>query len=94
MEKPTLLTAGVHPCGLANTRKRCRLSHDQGGVVNNINQLTLFDSLETPHSSTVEDALERMALFSESEERGAVFTRSEVVNFILDLVGYVSSKDI
>ena len=62
--------------------------------MNNINQLALFDPLEVMHSSTVTDALEAMALFSKSEERGAIFTRSEVVNFILDLVGYIPSKDI
>ena len=39
----------------------------------------------------VEDALENLSKGG-IEERGAVFTRSEVVEFILDLVGYVPDQ--
>ena len=40
-----------------------------------------------PGLSPVEEAVEQIAQAG-IEERGAIFTRSEVVNFILDLVGY------
>lgn len=40
----------------------------------------------------VSAALEVLALTTETEGRGAVFTRSEVVGFILDLVGYTMDK--
>ncbi len=38
-------------------------------------------------------AVERLAL-SSGAERGAVFTRKEVVDFMLDLVGYTTDKDL
>lgn len=40
----------------------------------------------------VKDAVEAMARESSIEERGAIYTRPEVVEFILDLVGYTSSS--
>lgn len=40
----------------------------------------------------VTDAIEKQASESCIQARGAIFTRIEVVNFILDLVGYVDSK--
>jgi hypothetical protein len=41
----------------------------------------------------VADAVERLSA-SGAEERGAVFTRREVVEFILDLIGYTADKDL
>lgn len=49
-------------------------------------QLSLFDPAET-----LVEAVERLST-SGNEERGAVFTRREVVDFILDLVGYTADK--
>lgn len=49
-------------------------------------QLTLFEDRDP-----VADAVAALAM-SGHEERGAVFTRREVVNFILDLVGYTSDQ--
>ena len=37
-------------------------------------------------------AIEKLANAGDIEERGAIFTRQEVVNFILDLVGYSSTR--
>ena len=58
-------------------------------------QPTLFDLLDVlsfPHSESLADAIEALSEVNTTEERGAVFTRSEVVGFILDLVGYLPSK--
>lgn len=60
-----------------------------------LTQSTLFDLLDAssfPRSAAVTDAVEALASSSGIGERGAVFTRSEVVDFILDLVGYVPSE--
>lgn len=43
--------------------------------------------LAFPEIDPVQEAVERLSA-SGTEERGAIFTRSEVVDFILDLVGY------
>ncbi len=40
------------------------------------------------YSPEVIAALKKLSTEGEKEARGAIFTRSEVVNFILDLVGY------
>jgi len=40
----------------------------------------------------IEEAVERLAVGSEAEERGAIYTKREVVEFILDLVGYTEDK--
>lgn len=58
-------------------------------------QPTLFDLLDVsafPRSAAVTDAIETLASNSSIEARGAIFTRIEVVDFILDLVGYVASE--
>lgn len=63
--------------------------------MSHLTQPALFDLLDTsvfPRSKTVDEAIESLALNSGIEERGAVFTRLEVVEFILDLVGYVENK--
>jgi hypothetical protein len=52
-------------------------------------QLTLFNRLST---SKVSAAVETLATNAGSEARGAIFTRSEVVDFILDLVGYTEDQ--
>lgn len=60
-----------------------------------LTQPTLFDvpdAAALPLPSEVENALESLASTPEIEARGAVFTRVEVVEFILDLVGYVDSE--
>lgn len=40
----------------------------------------------------ITDAVNKLAQDSSSDERGAVFTRTEVVEFMLDLAGYTSDK--
>lgn len=49
---------------------------------------SLFDTADL-----MVDAVERFSL-SSGTERGAVYTRKEVVEFMLDLVGYTSDKDL
>lgn len=44
-----------------------------------------------PGMSLVDDAVEKLA-YAGVEQRGAIFTRREVVEFILDLVGYTPDK--
>ena len=55
----------------------------------NLIQPTLFDLLDAPPES-VADAVEMLASNGSAAARGAVFTRSEVVDFVLDLVGYTT----
>ncbi|WP_084211932.1 Eco57I restriction-modification methylase domain-containing protein [Geoalkalibacter subterraneus] len=58
-------------------------------------QPTLFDLLDVPafpRPAAVTNAIETLASNSGIEARGAVFTRIEVVDFILDLVGYVANE--
>ncbi len=52
----------------------------------------LFDETDVPHSSNVAAALEALATENGAEARGAIFTRAEVVEFILDLVGYTEDQ--
>jgi hypothetical protein len=52
----------------------------------------LFDEYAGPHSTMVNDAIEELAKSGDPEERGAVFTRLEVVDFILNLAGYTEDK--
>lgn len=54
--------------------------------------IDLFDFTFFPKSAAVLNAVEELASNSESEARGAVFTRIEVVEFILDLVGYTENQ--
>jgi hypothetical protein len=54
-------------------------------------QLSLFDALDTAvfaPSPSVLDAVEVLATTGGIEARGAIFTRPEVVGFILDLMGF------
>jgi hypothetical protein len=60
-------------------------------VTNLISRQLSFDqhlNLNNPHSPEITAAIEKLSTSVSSESRGAVFTRSEVVEFILDLVGY------
>lgn len=52
----------------------------------------LFDELSDPRSPNVVAAIEKLSIAEGAESRGAVFTRTEVVEFILDLVGYTKDK--
>ena len=45
-----------------------------------------------PGMCAITDAVHALAHSTEAKERGAIFTRREVVDFILDLVGYTKSK--
>ncbi|MDP2824571.1 MAG: TaqI-like C-terminal specificity domain-containing protein [Sulfuritalea sp.] len=54
--------------------------------------LDLSDGLSGAHSARVATAIEKLSAASGTESRGAIFTRSEVVEFILDLVGYTEDK--
>jgi len=67
----------------------------KGIVMSNLIQPTLFDLLDVPdfsRSVEVLAAIETLASNSNIDVRGAIFTRIEVVNFTLDLVGYVSDE--
>jgi hypothetical protein len=58
-------------------------------------QRTIFELLETPTSPSGKDlnvAVEEIALAGSASERGAIFTKREVVDFILDIIGYDVSK--
>ena len=44
------------------------------------------------HSPMVAAAIEKLSAATGTESRGSVFTRAEVVDFILDLVGYTEDK--
>ena len=52
----------------------------------------LLDQPGLPGMCSVTDAVNELANGSGVEERGAIFTRPEVVEFILDLVGYTASS--
>lgn len=60
-----------------------------------LTQLTLFDLQNDsvfPELTMVTDAIETLSSSSSIEARGAIFTRIEVVDFILDLIGYDVSE--
>ncbi|MBU6503884.1 MAG: SAM-dependent DNA methyltransferase, partial [Burkholderiales bacterium] len=48
----------------------------------------LIDQPGLPGMCPISDAVEKLAHASEAGERGAIFTRREVVDFMLDLAGY------
>ena len=54
--------------------------------------LDLDGGLSRPHSSKVAAAIAKLSAASGTESRGAIFTRAEVVEFILDLVGYTEDQ--
>ena len=51
-----------------------------------------YDDLSIPHSPKVSAAIESLSEATGTGARGAIFTRSEVVNFILDIVGYTEDQ--
>lgn len=46
-----------------------------------------------PGMCPIEDALKELSIAS-IEERGAIYTRRQVVEFILDLAGYTTNKEL
>ena len=52
----------------------------------------LLNDLRVPNSAGVNAAIEHMSTATCTDSRGAVFTRSEVVKFILDLTGYTADQ--
>ena len=52
----------------------------------------LYGEMSVPHSNTVAAAIETLSMSTGTESRGAVFTRPEVVDFILDLAGYTEDQ--
>jgi len=52
----------------------------------------LYGDLGTPQSPAVAAAIEKLSAAAGDEARGAVFTRSAVVDFILDLAGYTEDQ--
>lgn len=52
----------------------------------------LFDDGIAQHSPSVAAAIEALATENETQARGVIFTRVEVVDFILDLVGYTDDQ--
>jgi len=54
--------------------------------------MTLDLTSPTHASQEVQAAIEQLALNAEVNSRGAVFTRREVVDFILDLAGYTADQ--
>lgn len=52
----------------------------------------LLNDLRVPLSAGVNAAIEHMSTSACTDSRGAVFTRSEVVEFILDLTGYTADQ--
>src|SRR5579859_7074089 len=52
-----------------------------------------FHRDSSSRSSDVQSAIQQLAK-AEGEERGAVFTRKEVAEFILDLVGYIPEENL
>lgn len=57
-----------------------------------LSQPLLFEQPALPGFCQITEAVHGLAHASGANERGAIFTRREVVNFILDLVGYVVSE--
>ena len=55
-------------------------------------QMTLELNSSTSVSPKVQAAVEQLALNAEANSRGAVFTRRDVVDFILDLIGYTEDQ--
>ena len=52
----------------------------------------LFSESACTHSPMVAAAIEKLSAEAGTESRGAIFTRAEVVDFILDLAGYTENK--
>ena len=61
-------------------------------LVSRQHNFDLFGDLSIPHSPKVAAAIEKLSTAAGTESRGAIFTRSEVVDFILDLAGYTEDQ--
>lgn len=61
------------------------------GIRHKVPEVLELHQASLPGCCPLETELNRLAE-SEAEQRGAIFTRTEVVNFILDLAGYTSDK--
>ena len=62
-----------------------------------LTQSTMFDLNDAkifPLSELIANAVDQLALNSAPESRGAIYTRIEVVEFILDLAGYTNDKQL
>lgn len=57
----------------------------------NLKDLQLIEP-SFPGMCPITEAVDALAHSTETKERGAIFTRGEVVDFVLDLVGYTASK--
>lgn len=55
-------------------------------------QMTLGLTSSSYVSPKVQAAIEQLASNADVDSRGAVFTRREVVDFILDMVGYTEDQ--
>ena len=53
--------------------------------------VSLALQLAFPNLCPLTEAVEKLATDGNTENRGAVFTKREIVDFILDLTGYTSS---
>ncbi len=58
----------------------------------NAEKLELFPGYQDCISPEVKEAIDTLAAAEGAEGRGAIFTRAEVVDFILDLIGYTKDK--
>lgn len=54
--------------------------------------INLYDEVSSPFSPKVAAAIEKLSSSTSPESRGAIFTRPEVVDFILDLAGYTDDQ--
>jgi len=54
----------------------------------------LVDQASLPGMCPVTDAVTQLSQDAQSHERGAVYTRREVVDFMLDLAGYTANKNL
>lgn len=57
-------------------------------------KLNFFDDIIAVPSKKVSQAIEKLATQGGTDDRGAVFTRREVVDFLLNLIGYTSDKEL
>ena len=52
----------------------------------------LFSGFGGTYLPKVAAAIEKLSMAAGTDSRGAIFTRAEVVDFILDLAGYTQDK--
>lgn len=62
--------------------------------MNDLNIEFVADQPGLPGMCPISDAVSRLSLESGRDERGAIFTRREVVDFMLDLAGYTADQDL